>query len=177
MSDGEDRHFCHRADSLHVELVADAWPDIYHAYWQDEYEDIPEALERLARVQSGQPQLGDLVSLRLENLEVGTSAEVQFQRGRLGQLTLPPEIEERLYSLSPGDSALVKVFFPVHYARKELANKSFIFRVTLYDTKPFSLAPTIDQELLLGANSKTVIDPVGLTSTQANELIDTAAAT
>lgn len=175
MSDGEDRHFCHRAESLHLELIADAWPDIYHAYWRDEYEDIPQALERLERVQLGSPALGDLVSLRLENLEVNTSAEVQFRRGRLGQLPLPPEIEEKLYSLKAGDSALVKVFFPFYYARKEMASKSFIFRVTLYDTKPFALAPTIDQELFVGTASKTIIDPVDLTSDQVNEFIDAAA--
>ena len=175
MSDGEDRHFCYRADALHIELIADAWPDIYHAYWQDEYEAIPQALERLERVQLGHPSLGDSISIRLENLEVNTSADVQFRRGRLGQLSLPPEIEEQLYSMSPGDSALVKVFFPVHYPRKELANKSFVLRVTLYDTRPFALPPTINQELLLGAASKAIIDPVGLTSTQANELIDAAA--
>ncbi len=175
MSDGEDRHFCHRADALHVELVADAWPDIYHAYWQDEYEAIPQALERLERVQSGPPKLGDLVSIRLENLEVNTSSDVQFRRGRLGQLPLPPEVEEQLYSMSPGDSALVKTFFPVHYPRKELANKNFVLRVTLYDTKPFTLPPTIDQELFMGTASKAIIDPTGLTSNQASELADTAA--
>ncbi len=176
MSDGEDRHFCHRAESLHLELIADAWPDIYHAYAQDDYEDIPQALERLERVQLGPPKLGDLVSLRLENLEVNTSADVQFRRGRLGQLPLPPEVEEKLYSMSPGGSALVKVFFPVHYARKELANKSFIFRVTLYDTRPFALAPTISQEMFIGTASKAIIDPTSLTSDQANEFADAAAA-
>ena len=172
MADGEDRHFCHRAESLHLELIADAWPDIYHAYAKDEYEDIPQALERLERVQSGKPALGDLISIRLENLEVNASAEVQFRRGRLGQLSLPPEIEERLYTLSAGESALVKVFFPVHYARKEMANKSFIFRVTLYDFKAFVLAPVIDQELFVGSDSKAIIDPTGLTSDQVNELAD-----
>ncbi|KKL51944.1 hypothetical protein LCGC14_2290410 [marine sediment metagenome] len=175
MSDGEDRHFCHRADALHLELVADSWPDIYHAYWGDEYEEIPQALERLERVQSGPPQLGDLVSLRLENLEVSTSTDVQFRRGRLGQLPLPPEVEEKLYSMSAGDSALVKAFFPVHYARKELANKSFVLRVTLYDTRPFGLAPTIDQELYIGTASKAIIDPTGLTESQTIEF--SAAAT
>ena len=176
MADGEDRHFCNRAESLHLELIADAWPDIYHAYAQDEYEDIPKALERLERVQSGKPALGDLISIRLENLEVTTSAEVQFFRGRLGQLSLPPEIEEKLYGLSAGESALVKVFFPIHYARKEMANKSFIFRVTLYDTKPFALPPTIDQELFVGSNSKAILDPTGLTETQVNEIADAATA-
>ena len=171
MSDGEDRHFCHRADALHIELVADSWPDIFHAYWADEYEAIPQALERLERIQSGPPNLGDLVSIRLENLELGTSAGVQFQRGRLGQLSLPPEIEEKLYTLSAGESALVKVFFPVHYPRKELANKSFVFRVTLYDTRKFALAPTIDQELCLGAQSKAIIDPTALTEAQVNEVV------
>ena len=175
MSDGEDRHFCHRAESLHLELIADAWPDIYHAYAQDDYEDIPQALERLERVQLGPPKLGDLISLRLENLEISNiSADVQFQRGRLGQLPLPPEIEEKLYNLSPGDSALVKVFFPVHYLRKELANKSFIFRVTLFDAKPWALPPVIDQELFLGAASKRIIDPTSLTSNQVSEIADTA---
>ncbi len=176
MSDGEDRHFCHRADALHIELVADAWPDIYHAYCADEYGEIPEMLGRLARLCSAvPPALGDLVSLRLENLEIPTPDEVQYQRGRLGQLSLPPEVEEKLYSMSAGENALVKVFFPIHTERKEMRNKNFIFRVTLYDTKPFALAPTIDQELFLGWKSKKTIDPTGLAGAQVEEILDGAA--
>ena len=174
MSDGEDRHFCWRADALHLELIADAWPDIYHAYHEDEYSALPQALERLLRMHSGPPKLGDLVSLRTENLELNTSADIEYRRGRLGQLSLPPEIEEKLYVMKPGESTLVKVFFPVHCPRAEIANKSFVFRVTLYDTKAFSLAPTIDQELFVGTNSKAVIDPVGLSEAQVGELVEAA---
>jgi hypothetical protein len=46
---GEDRHFCIRAEAMHIKMVADAWPDIFHIYHRPEDEAlIPEMQKRLA---------------------------------------------------------------------------------------------------------------------------------
>ena len=65
MAQGEDRHFCAWAARLHIPLVADAWPDIYHAYHPQNYPDIASQIERLARMQNP-PKFGDLVSAKIE---------------------------------------------------------------------------------------------------------------
>ena len=191
MSDGEDRHFCHRADNLHLELVADAWPDIYHAYHPSEYDRIPEMLERLERVQyalpggpnsdvnvfhlgTGYAKPGDLVSLRISNLELNVALETQYIRGRLGVLNLLPELEEALHELPIGESKLVKAHYPVHAKNPQLRNQSFVMRVTLFDAKPFGLAPTIDEEVLLGGKSKKVIDCMAYDQKQVDEMVDGA---
>jgi hypothetical protein len=45
---GEDRHFCIRAEAMHIKMVADAWPDIFHIYHRPEDEAlIPEMQKRL----------------------------------------------------------------------------------------------------------------------------------
>jgi cellulose synthase/poly-beta-1,6-N-acetylglucosamine synthase-like glycosyltransferase len=44
---GEDRHFCMRAEALHLKQVADPWPDLFHVYHRPEDEElIPEYLNR-----------------------------------------------------------------------------------------------------------------------------------
>lgn len=173
MSDGEDRHFCHRADNLHLEMVADAWPDIYHAYHPSEYDRIPEMLERLKRSEAAL-EGGDLVSLRISNLELNVGLETQYVRGRLTSLNLSPELEEAIYSLPIGESKLVKVHFPVHAKNPQLRNTNFVMRLTLFDAKPFGLAPTIDEEVLLGGASKKVIDCTAYNQEQVNEMVEGA---
>ena len=173
MSDGEDRHFCWRADALHIELVADAWSDIYHAYWPDEYDTIPEFLEGLERGQT-RPSLGDLVSLRVQNTAAPSSLEAEFIRGRLGSLNLLPELEEAVYGLEIGASKLLKVHFPSHYVRPELRNRDCVMRLTLQDAKPWKLAPTIDQEQFVGGQSKSLMDPTTLSSDQVDDVLETA---
>jgi hypothetical protein len=36
MMAGEDRHFCLRAEALHLPMIADPWPDIFHVYHPDD---------------------------------------------------------------------------------------------------------------------------------------------
>jgi hypothetical protein len=84
---GEDRHFCLRAEQLHIKMVASGWPDIFHIYHRPDDEAlIPQMLERLGRDELGhehidtglggsdfrpsRPRLGDLVSLDLHPLEL-----------------------------------------------------------------------------------------------------------
>lgn len=47
MWQGEDRHFCVRAERQHIGLYADAWPDIFHVYRPQDEALIPETMERL----------------------------------------------------------------------------------------------------------------------------------
>ncbi|MHA2065732.1 MAG: hypothetical protein ACXABY_15250, partial [Candidatus Thorarchaeota archaeon] len=69
MSEGEDRHFCARAEALHIKMVADSWPDIYHAYHPQEYSQISEQLFGLERTQQREVGYTDLVSAKIEVLD------------------------------------------------------------------------------------------------------------
>lgn len=174
MADGEDRHFCWRADALHVLLYADAWPDVWHCYHPEQRDEIPQMLERLARDHSERPRLGDLISARVTNLEAPV-AGTQWLRGRLGAMKLHPEVEQILASLRVGETAVRKIHFPVHWPEAQLRNKSCVLRFELLDAKPFAVAPTIDQETLVGSTGG-VIDPTTLTADQLGEVLAEASA-
>lgn len=175
MSDGEDRHFCARADNLHIEMVADAWPDIYHAYHTDEYDQIDQMMGRLARPSTVvKPEKGDLISAVLTNLESPTTPP-QWIRGRLGFLKVLPEVEEALVGLTPGERALERVHFPMHYPDQKLRGRTLTVQIDLLDAKPFRLPPTIDQELVVGSLGKA-IDATTMTTDQLNDILEGAAA-
>lgn len=168
LMDGEDRHFCIRAARLHIPLVADAWPDIYHAYHPTDYHEIPQWLEKLNVQHPASATLGNLVSFTVEPLEMG--APVQYVRGRLGTLDLLPELEELLYGLPVGQSAIIKLHYPIT-APQPFAGTSRIVRVTLNDAKPNGIAPTIERELLVGGKSGAFIDPVFRTGKQIEQIM------
>jgi hypothetical protein len=137
---GEDRHFCLRAELLHIKTVATGWPDIFHIYHRPEDEQrIPEMLERLRfhrktlvdvdgsdvgewQEQKGPPYWGGLVSLELSALEpIHTPNGVmypppQLVRGRLGVVGLHPELESALLSMQRGETRIVPTHFPLSHA-------------------------------------------------------------
>src|SRR5439155_2423546 len=152
MADGEDRHLCERARRLHLPLYADAWPDIYHAYHPQEYADIALWVPRLGAPRPAQPGRGDLVSVRLQNLEQPELAP-QWVRGRLGMLDVMPEIEEAIASLHVRDAKIVRVHFPIHFPLTPYRGRTFLFHVKLLDTKPFGFAPVIARELIQSART------------------------
>ena len=69
MMAGEDRHFCLRAEALHCDMFADAWPDIFHIYHDSDLPQVPEMLARLSAPHPDKAGLNDLVNLTLECLE------------------------------------------------------------------------------------------------------------
>lgn len=185
MSDGEDRHLCERARRLHLPLYADSWPDIWHAFHAADYPDIPKWLQRLSSPRPVTPTSESLVSFKLELLEPVPHPQnaqalqfigPQFVRGKLASLAVLPEIAEALSAMSPGDRKIVRLHFPAHYGYATLRNQIRLVAVTLFDVKPFGLAPTIEEELLVGNVSKKVIDSTTLTEAQLDSALEGAVA-
>lgn len=130
MWQGEDRHFCVRAERLHVELWADAWPRVWHCYRPEDRTEIPARAEELLAMPEGAPLPGDLVSLRLESLDVPRlHAHGEFLRGRLGTLPTPREVERAVADLTPGRAAFVPLRFPADWPVR--AGEETTLRVTL----------------------------------------------
>lgn len=159
---GEDRHFCIKAERSHIDMWADAWPDIFHIYHTPEdVEQIPAMLERMGTVHPDRAMLGDLVSLRLEAIEPFPQPNGQwhrpspgFLRGRLGQLALLPEIEEAVLNLPRGQQTTIPVHFPLYWPLPYLRGRRRLIRLTLIDCKPFGYPPNLENELLrMGAGS------------------------
>lgn len=171
---GEDRHFCIRAERLHIDAYADSWPDVFHIYHGDlDVPRIPEMIARLGTPHPEKPSLGDLVSLRLRPLEPVPVGPGQLQqaatvqtRGRLGQLAMLPEIEEAVYSLKRGEKQVVRVHYPVHHPLGWLRGRTRLIEVTLIDCKPFAHPPILEDELYVGQNSGAWHDQVTLNANQ-----------
>ena len=180
MAEGEDRHFCARAARLHVPLVADPWPDVYHAYHVAEYNEIPAQLHRLSEPHPARPTLGALVSVKLELLEPVTDGlgrqmmvSPKYVRGRLGTLPVLPQIEEAVAGLAVRGSAIVRVAYPAHYPLDWLRGQTRLMRVTLLDAKVARFAPVIHSELFVGSSGR-YLDTTTLTEQQVRETLETS---
>jgi hypothetical protein len=177
---GEDRHFCIRAERLHIDAWADTWPDIQHIYHADQdVPRIPEMLHRLGTPHPEKAQLGDLVSLKLRPLEPLPVSPGRFQqptpiltRGRLGQLAMAPEIEEAVYELTRGERKVVRIHAPIHHPAPFLRGRTRLIEVTLLDCKPFSFPPVVEDELFVGPHSGAWIDRETLTDEQHESLAE-----
>ena len=177
MSEGEDRHFCARAEALHLKMVADPWPDIFHAYHPQEYFQIGDYLYRLERTQQKEPHLGDLISAKVEVIDPVPDGNgnmhrlgAKWVRGRLGSLNVLPEIEEELGGMQVGAHKLLKIHYPSHFSLPQLRNQNKIVRLTLLDAKPFMIAPVIDREVFVGNRSGRWIDHTTLTDEQMDDI-------
>jgi hypothetical protein len=178
---GEDRHFCIRAQQLHLSAVADPWPDIFHIYHLPaDLQHAPEYAARLNRAES-RPEFGGLVSLTLQAVEPvpwsgggWTAIPPQRIRGRLGALPLMPEIEEAVYDLTVGESRIIPVHFPVHYEVPAYRGQRRLIRVTLNDCKPMSWAPVLEDEMLQGARSCAAIRTVDFNTRQLEGMREVA---
>lgn len=171
---GEDRHFCIRAQMLHVEAWADPWPDIFHIYHLPaDLERAPEFATRLAVPHPQRASFGDAVSLTIQALEPipwsgggWTAIPPQRIRGRLGQIALVPELEEALYACERGQHLDVPVHFPAHYEVPYYQGKRRLMRVTLHDCKPFGFAPVLENEMFVGPRSGAALRTVDYTTRQ-----------
>lgn len=178
MEEGEDRHFCARAHAMHIPLVADAWPDIYHAYHTAHHERIPTMLERLTADHPEKAGWGDLVSVTIELLEpvrMGnkmTNVGKRWVRGQLGKLPVLPQVEEALCGMERGDARLLRVHFPMSWPVDAVRGDTRILRICLQDCKPFGYAPTIEEELLQASGSRRYIDTTDLTPEQLGDFFD-----
>lgn len=141
---GEDRHLCTRAERLHVPMLGDGWPDIFHVYHDRQRAEIPEWEAKLSTVEEGFPTLHSLVSLHLQPLEPiptegGGMAHIprQHSRGVLGRMGLAPELEATVLDLQRGQSKIVKVTYPI-WSKSPLRGQKRLIEVTLVDHKPFA---------------------------------------
>jgi hypothetical protein len=180
---GEDRHFCMRAQALHVRLWADPWPDQFHVYHRpDDEKLIDRMLFRLGRdiqevaesmVAKACPPLGDLVSLELHAMEPVHTPQgwmhppTQYVRGRLGQVNLHPELEDAVLSMQRGEVKIVPVHFGLDYPLPAYRGQRRLIRCTLIDHKPFGYPPVIEDELIVNS-AKSAID----TTTMTPETLD-----
>lgn len=154
MWQGEDRHFCLNAERAHVEMWADAWPDIFHCYRPSDAQLIDEAIRSLSgkpkppanpdtwigtRIEGPRkPRIGDLISLTLEPLEEPQLAGyTEHVRGRLGRLNLLPDLEACILSMRVGEERFLPLAFPASYPLAEYRGLSRLVRVRLLGAKPY----------------------------------------
>jgi hypothetical protein len=137
MWQGEDRHFCVRANRNHVELWADAWPHIFHAYRPSDIDLIPHALEALApRIVEPPHSPASWVSLTLEPMEEPALTGFSLPlRGRLGLLRLLPELEEAVAEMTPDTERILPVTFPLDWPVEGYRGQTRIVRIRLHDTR------------------------------------------
>lgn len=167
---GEDRHFCIRAEQLHIKMAASGWPDIWHCYHRPEDEAlIPEMLATLGRharwlpggpssevncLSGERPELGDLISVELQALEPvpfttgWAHPPAQQVRGRLGKLALHPELESAVLTMERGETRVVPVHFGLDYPFPPHRGQRKLIRLTLIDHKPMGFPPVIEQEVI-----------------------------
>ena len=178
---GEDRHFCVRAQRLHLDAWADPWPDIFHIYHPSDVERAPEYAARLATPHAARATLGDLVSFTVTPLEPlpwggggWTQIPPQRIRGRLGALALVPELDEVLYELARGEFRDIAVHFPASYPAPQYAGRRRLLRVTLHDVKPNGWAPTLEDEMLRGTRSGAALRTVDYSARQLDGMREIA---
>ena len=173
MMAGEDRHFCIQAESAHVEMWADAWPDIFHIYHAKDHARIPPMQERLGTAHPSRAIMGMLVNVVLEAIVPvphASGGQVMlaptFLRGVLGRLNLLPEVEEALLTVPRGATTIVPVHFPSHYPGPLFRGTRRLVRLTLVDCKPWSMAPVLEEELVYGTGPTVWSDPTTYTAQQ-----------
>lgn len=117
--------------------------------------------------------IGDLVSLELTALEPVLTHNgpmhppTQYVRGRLGALSLHPEMEDAILEMQRGETRPVAVHFGLDYPFPPYRGQRRLIRVVLIDHKPFGYAPVIEDELIVNRTG------AGLdTTTLPPELID-----
>jgi hypothetical protein len=129
MWQGEDRHFCVRAERAHIEMYADAWPRVEHVYRPSYRESIPAVMEGLR--QEGR----EYVSITLEPCEEpGLAQHLEHVRGAAGRLPVLPDIAEAVASMKVGESRFVRVAFPASSPVEAYRNSTRTIRVTLVAT-------------------------------------------
>jgi hypothetical protein len=172
MMAGEDRHFCLRAEGLHLPMFADGWPDIFHVYHPSDAERIPEMLERLGKDHPTHASRGDWVNAILEPLEPvftppGSAHLIPplWYRGLLGSPMLP-ELEDALLTMTVGETRTIGLHYPAHYPLAQFRGQRRLLKVTLVDAKPWGYAPVVEQELMVGRTTKVMADRTTLSVAQ-----------
>ena len=163
MWQGEDRHFCVRAQRHHIPLKADAWPDVYHVYRPSDREHIPGVLESLSGRRKPTPEIGDMISFTIEPLTIrGLAGYKLHQRGRLGQMDLLPELEQDLLDMEVGDDRLVTLNYPLWFPEEEIRGQTATMRVRLLDVKYY--LPHVGMPYVVSSHQDAFYSPHQLTA-------------
>lgn len=143
MWQGEDRSFAIRLERLRVRQYADAWPTVYHAYHPHDRTQaaLDGALAQVLAPKQMAAKAGDWVSAVIEPLEDAPlqdilTPEVRTLRGRLGGMSLLPELEAALSSMTVGEQRMVELRFPQWWPLRQYANTKRLVELTLVDVKP-----------------------------------------
>ena len=160
MMAGEDRTFCVLCERAHVEMYADAWPDIYHVYRPEDEQHIDNHVHEFEVTYEQAalyPTYGDYVSLQAVPLEDAHIPDPVIVRGRVGQLKLLPELEAAVLSMQQGDRRLLRLNYPTDYELAQTfgdgppfqyAGHSRVVEFTLVDHKPNSVAPVLRGDVI-----------------------------
>lgn len=151
MWQGEDRTFAILAFQLHEMQWADPWPYIYHAYHPEmrTEEALSSALKTLLAESSKYAKEGDLISFTLQHLEEPKLKDQSFSiRGRLGGLTLAPEIEKTLMEMPVGEEAFVEVSFPFWWP--QLRGQTRTLKLEFIDSRPYGFPPILADHAFKG---------------------------
>lgn len=144
MWQGEDRHFSIRAARNHIELWADAWPDVWHCYTPKQRQLIPDQLDRLLKSIRQKALFGDLVSFTVEPLEEPNLVDYMAHvRGRMGQLRLLPKLEEALLEMEVGEDRFLNLEFPSWYELEPYRGRSKLVRVKLLGARQYTSHPDV----------------------------------
>ena len=154
---GEDRHFCIRAQRLHLDGWACPWSDIFHVYHPSDVERAPAYAARLGAPGLVRAKFGDLANVTIQPIEPvpwqgggWTAVPPQYVRGRLGAVALMPELEEAIYDMTVGETRTVPVHFPVSYPVPYYQGRRRLIRVTLNDVRSNGWAPVLEDDMLIG---------------------------
>jgi hypothetical protein len=159
MNAGEDRTFSLLCERNHIEMWADAWPDIFHVYHTDDQQQVPYYLQEFEVTRKYEPlypTYGDHVSLQIVPCE-DPYVPPQCIRGRVGELKMLPELEAAVLSMRRGERRLLGLSFPVHYPLQFTgpADSAIAYRgttktveVVMVDHKPKYYPPVLREEFM-----------------------------
>jgi len=142
MWQGEDRHFCVRANRAHISLFGDGWSPIEHLYRPMDSASIRDRVHSLDRRRPKAVSYDNWVRLRLQPMEIQGWVGYAHVRGRLGQLKLLPELEAEVMQIPVGESAIVKTHFPLWWPVEQLRGQSQLIKLDVMDAFPYSVPET-----------------------------------
>lgn len=156
MWQGEDRTFAIVAQRNHVELWADAWPNIYHVYRPSYISKISQIVENIENVRKQVPEFGDYVSVRLTPVEeANLTGWTHHYRGRIGSGDLLYALEQQILRMNVGDNKFIKVRFPAWWLVPEYRNQIKTVRVELLDAKKPLPHPATEEDEDFGIYYRT----------------------
>lgn len=154
MMAGEDRHFCLRAESAHLTMMADPWPHIFHIYHTEDRANVDKWLSRFEDLRWGRPAWVNLHLRLLEPVPVGPGQFSQVPpahaRVRLGCGQLLPDLERQVLDHLDGAPFVAEVCYPVHYPVPFLQGQKRLIEVTVVDWKVEAGMPILEDDLVNG---------------------------